>query len=223
MSKIFSMQILQADLLTAELLRLTLQAPAEFQHQAGDYLFLGLQEDDLKPFSIATTPTSDNTLEIHIRNLEKTQWMEDLFQVKTGDKVVIKGPEKQMRLQAENQQNIFVAGGTGIAPMKALLEKRLEEGLTQNYSLYWGARNFEELYINAELSSLADKNSKLNYIPVLSEEAWQGRIGLVHKAVLEDFSNLANATVYICGHWDMIQIAKEDFIQAGLNPDNFIH
>lgn len=217
------MKILQADLLTSELLRLTLQTPKDFQHQAGDYLLLGLQEDDLKPFSIASTPNTNNTLEVHIRNLEKTQWMEDLFKLKVDDTVLVKGPEKQMRLQDENHQNIFVAGGTGIAPMKALLEKRLEEGLTQEHLLYWGARKVEELYINTELVDLANKSEKLNYISVVSEEAWQGRSGLVHKAVLEDFPNLENATIYICGHWDMIQIAKDDFTEAGLNPDNFIH
>lgn len=218
------MLVLEADKLTPHILRLTLEPQSIFTHQAGDYLMLGLDHNETKPFSIANAPWDNSLIELHIRNQADSEWMQRLFNIQAGDMLWADGPKPQMKLQSETELNLFIAGGTGIAPIKALIEQRIEEGLTQATKLYWGARQPEDLYIHQQLQTLADNTPNLDYLPVISENPeWAGLKGLVHQVALSENPELEQATVYICGAWPMVQTAKTDFIEAGLPRLKFIH
>lgn len=204
--------------------RFWLKPEFAFNHQAGDYIMLGFNPDDLKPFSIANAPREDGLLELHIRNEQASDWMQTLFALEKGATLYSSPAKPQMQLQPETKLNIFIAGGTGLAPMKALLEARLAEGMTQPTKLYMGARHSEELYLEQAMQQLAKETPLFEYIPVVSEqEDYQGLKGLVHQIALAQNPDLSQSHVYICGAWAMVNKAKDDFMAAGLKTAQFTH
>lgn len=211
--------------LTPYILQLFLEPKNVFSYQAGDYVMLGFDGEQTKPFSIANAPLANSMVELHIRNQEDSPWMQRLFNVQAGDTLWVDGPKPQLKLQHETEFNLYIAGGTGIAPLKALLEQRLQNGIQNPTKLYWGARHADELYIHNVLQALTNQHPLLDYIPVISEPdlAWSGATGLVHQYALQQHPDLTKATVYLCGAWSMVQAAQTDFTAAGLASSRYIH
>lgn len=222
--RLHTLKVVHATHLAPQILQLLLQPEMPIRYQAGDYLMLGFEEQDLKPFSIAAAPREDGLLECHIRNQADSEWMQKLFSVSAGDQLVMHGPKPQMQIQGCKQPMIFVAGGTGFAPMKALLEELLRQNCTQPMQFYWGARSSADLYMHQQMLELANHYEHLSYIPVISDDCshWQGATGLVHQQVLAEHNDLSPFMVYLCGPWAMNQTAKQAFIDAGLSPEHFI-
>jgi 2-polyprenylphenol hydroxylase and related flavodoxin oxidoreductases len=110
---------------------------------------------------------------------------------------------------------IFVAGGTGFAPIKAIIEHMLHHRIPREIVLYWGARAKRDLYLPDVPGRWQQENANFTFIPVLSDpapdDAWPGRTGFVHQAVLDDFKDLSGYQVYACGAPAMIDAAKRDF------------
>ena len=208
--RIHPLKVVHATPLAPQIIQLLLQPEMPIPYQAGDYLMLGFHADDLKPFSIAAAPRDDGLLECHIRNQADSDWMKQLFAVKTGDHLVMQGPKPQMQLKNGDLPMIFVAGGTGFAPMKALLDEAIRQNRQAPMAFYWGARHTEELYMHQSMLELAQQHANLSYIPVISEESpeWTGKKGLVHQQVLADFGDLSGQEIYLCGPWPMVQAAK---------------
>ena len=121
---------------------------------------------------------------------------------------------------------ILLASGTGFAPIKALLEHMDHLGLTRPAHLYWGGRRPQDLYLSDWIEAYVQSHPWLRYIPVVSdataEDAWTGRTGFVHRAVLQDHPDFSGHEVYACGAPIVIDSAKKDFVaQAGLDPELF--
>ncbi|MEM9340744.1 MAG: hypothetical protein AAGA66_18565 [Bacteroidota bacterium] len=116
---------------------------------------------------------------------------------------------------------IFLAGGTGIAPIKAIMEELFASYDSREIFLYWGMTSPERFYLE-ELLDLPQRHKHFHFIPVASETpSWGGRTGFVHKAVMEDFENLSGFDVYACGSPLMIDSAREAFIEQGLPAEQF--
>ena len=120
----------------------------------------------------------------------------------------------------------LVAGGTGFAPVKAIIEYALHSQIERPMVIYWGSQDRAGLYQDALARSWAEQHPHIHYIPVLSQpgprDAWPGRTGLVHEVVLADFPNLAGYQVYACGAPAMIEAARRDFLAQGLPEDEFL-
>lgn len=216
--------LIKTETLAPQIQRLWLQPEQPFDYQAGDYIMLGFNDTELKPFSIANAPRDDGLLELHIRNEQASEWMQSLFALEKGAALYSSHAKPQMQLHPEASLNLFIAGGTGLAPMKALLEARIAQGLHQPTKLYMGARHPEELYLHQTLLDLVGQTPMLEYIPVVSGHAdYAGNQGLVHQVAIDQNPNLADAHVYVCGAWAMVKKAEDDFIAAGLNARNFTH
>jgi CDP-4-dehydro-6-deoxyglucose reductase len=116
----------------------------------------------------------------------------------------------------------LLATGTGFAPVKSIVEDTHKRRLERPLHLYWGARRAEDLYL-AALARKWHDSGRVKFVPVLSEadEAWAGRRGFVHEAVLEDFGSLAGYEVYACGNPSMTSAARDTFVKAGLPEDDF--
>ena len=114
----------------------------------------------------------------------------------------------------------MIAGGTGFAPIKSLIEHALHIDDKRQISLYWGVRTQADLYMNETAQLWANEHEHIKYIPVLSDidesESWSGKTGFVHEAVLEDFSDLSEHDVYACGPPPMINAVVESFPEQGL-------
>ena len=144
---------------------------------------------------------------------------------------MIRSPDLALRIFLRDESDkpiIFVAGGTGFAPIKAIIEHALYKGIdaTRPMVLYWGARAKRDLYLPDLPGTWQQSSPNFTYIPVLSEplrdDDWHGRTGFVHQAVLDDFSDLSGYQVYACGAPAMIDVARKSFAATrGLSPDDF--
>jgi CDP-4-dehydro-6-deoxyglucose reductase len=128
----------------------------------------------------------------------------------------MEGPLGAFYLREESDKPIvFVAGGTGFAPIKAIIEHALFSRVDRPMVLYWGARAKQDLYLPDLPGSWQQQSRNFTFIPVLSdprpEDAWPGRTGLVHQAVMDDFRDLSGYQVYACGAPGMIDAARRDF------------
>lgn len=220
MSNIHTLKVVHLEYLTEHILQLLMKPDFPISYSAGQYIMLGFEASELKPFSIASAPREDGLIECHIRKQTQSDWMTRLFAIEVGDSLVMQGPKDQMSVQPAHNPIIFVAGGTGFAPMKALLDQMLRQKVDVPMHFYWGARQADELYMHEAMQDLERQHANLLYVPVVSEEdpSWQGLTGLVHQQVLKDYPSLEHKTVYMCGAWPMMQVAKADFAKVGLDP-----
>lgn len=190
----------------------------------GQYLDVLLADGRRRPFSIANGPQPDGSIELHVRHVAGggfTSWVAD--ELKQGDRLRIEGPLGTFVAREDSERPlIFMAGGTGFAPVKALVEHFLALHTQRRIDIYWGARQAGDIYLADLAAGWAGQAHALHFHPVLSEpEAAQAagvRAGLVHEAVLQDWPDLSGHDVYMSGPPPMIEAACARFAQAGL-PD----
>jgi CDP-4-dehydro-6-deoxyglucose reductase len=176
-----------------------------------------------RSYSLANAPKADNTLEFHIRAVENGAMSQYWFnQSAVNDLLRLHGPQGTFFLRdIANCDLIFLATGTGIAPVKAMLETLPSfpaDQQPQSITVLWGARHEHDLYFD-----VASLPGIKKYIPVLSraEVTWQGERGYVQDALLRQIPDLRNAVVYACGSDSMIHSAKSTLAAAGLPSHHF--
>ena len=203
----------------------TLKPPptAAIQYRAGQYVCVIGRDGRLHPFSIANAPRADGTLELHIGRVANgrfTSYVHD--QLRPRDIVRFEGPFGEFGFSGDAARPaILLAGGTGIAPIMAMLESLSQTENMPALHLYWGSRHSYGFYALENITAPVGTRAT----PVLSDPntaGWSGRIGLVHRAVLEDFPDLSSFDVYACGSPGLIETAFSDFTRAaGLPVDRF--
>jgi CDP-4-dehydro-6-deoxyglucose reductase len=211
------------------IVKLKLPANERLQFLAGQYIDLLLKDGHRRSFSLATAPHDDALLELHIRHIAGGVFTEQLFHQFKGREILrFEGPLGAFYLREDSDKPIiFVAGGTGFAPIKAVIEHALHHHLDRDRPmvLYWGVRAMRDLYM-PDLPGRWQQSANFTFIPVLSDpapdDAWPGRTGFVHRAVLDDFADLSGYQVYACGGPAMIDAARKAFTGTrGLPPDAF--
>ena len=199
------------------IVRLKLPTSERLQYLAGQYIDLLLKDGHRRSFSLATPPHADELLELHIRHTPGGLFTDPLFTTWKGREILrFEGPLGAFYLREDSDKPvIFVAGGTGFAPIKAIIEHMLHHRIPREIVLYWGARAKRDLYLADLPGKWQTENPNFTFIPVLSDpapdDAWPGRTGLVHQAVMDDFKDLSGYQVYACGAPPMIDAARRDF------------
>lgn len=213
--------------LNERVLLVQLEVDKAFHYLAGQYVELSLQGSEAIPLSIANMPESDNRLlSFHLKEHEgNPQPSELLALLKEGKHVNLKGPFGRCVMQSQKTNPIlFVAGGTGFAPHKALIEAALAESNQRNMTLYWGVRTEDDFYDMQLIQRWAKYRPNFHFIPVVSEPekspGWSGRAGLIHQAVLEDIQDFSDYQVYASGPYEMVQEVYKGFTARGLAPQN---
>ncbi|MCC7326604.1 MAG: CDP-6-deoxy-delta-3,4-glucoseen reductase [Burkholderiales bacterium] len=205
--------------------RIKLPANERLQYLPGQYIDFLLKDGKRRSFSIATPPHDDGLLELHVRHIPGGLFTDALFTQYKGREILrCEGPLGSFYLREESDKPIvFVAGGTGFAPIKAIIEHALYHRLDRQMVLYWGARALPDLYLPGLPGGWQSAHPNFTFIPVLSEprpeDAWPGRQGLVHQAVIADFPDLSGVQVYACGAPAMIDAARRDFTQLCRLPE----
>src|SRR5690242_5997591 len=167
---------------------LKLPANERLQFLAGQYIDILMKDGKRRSFSLANAPHDDELLQLHVRNYRGGTFAEHVFsRMKERDILRFEGPLGTFFLREDSDKPIvFVASGTGFAPIKAVIEHMRHKGIQRPMTLYWGGRRPKDLYLN-ELA----QSWPLKYVPVISEarpeDNWTGRTGFVHRAVMEDF------------------------------------
>jgi CDP-4-dehydro-6-deoxyglucose reductase len=206
-------------------LQLRLPASERLQFWAGQYIDILLKDGKKRSYSLANAPHDDAFLQLHIRHVPGGLFTEQVFNsLKVRDILRFNGPHGTFYLREDSTKPmILLAGGTGFAPIKAIVEHAIAEQCQRPIFIYWGAKARVDLYQHALPESWAATQANIQYIPVLSEPAaednWAGRTGLVHEAVLADFADLSGYQVYACGAPVMIDAAKRDFITTRQLPE----
>lgn len=227
--KIFPVRVEALEKLTSDVMLMKLKLPStdKLQFVAGQYLEVLLKDGKRRAFSIASPSYESSLLEIHLRLIPGGEFTEYVFQeMKEKSILRVEGPFGNFFLRENSLKPIiFVAGGTGFAPIKGMIEESIQKGMKRPIKLYRGARILEDLYMDTLCKKWARKFSHIQYIPVLSEslaeDKWQGREGLVHEAVLKDFISLNDYQMYCCGSPQMVEVAHKAFTAQGLPENEF--
>ena len=207
---------------------MTLKLPSNerLQFLAGQYIEFLLKDGKRRAFSLANAPHNDDMLELHLRLIPGGQFTQYVFN-EMQEKTILRfeGPMGSFYLREDSDKPIiFVAGGTGFAPVKGIIEHALHHKTQRKMTLYRGALALRDLYL-PDLPKQWQEESGVDYTAVLSEpaaeDAWNGRTGLVHLAVLQDHPDLSGYQVYCCGAPAMVEAAHRDFVAAGLPPEEF--
>lgn len=213
-----------------DVIELGLRLPARevFEFRAGQYVDLLLKDGKRRSYSLANAPGKEGLLELHVRHVPGGMFTEQVFSsMKVKDMLRFEGPLGGFFLREDSQKPvILLASGTGFAPIKSMVEHALAQGSTRSFHIYWGCRSKRDLYLPELPVAWASQHGNILYTPVLSEpaieDAWEGRSGFVHEAVMEDYPDLSGHQVYACGAPVMVDSACRDFIQrCGLPEEEF--
>jgi CDP-4-dehydro-6-deoxyglucose reductase len=209
---------------------LKLPTNERLQFLAGQYIDIFMKNGKRRSFSLANAPHDDELLQLHVRNYPGGTFAENVFtHMKERDILRFEGPLGTFFLREDSDKPIiFVASGTGFAPVKSILEHifyvRNLRGSERQMVLYWGNRTKADLYMADLAGSWQEEHDNFTFIPVLSEalpaDNWNGRTGLVHQAVLQDFDDLAGYQVYACGAPAMVEAAHVDFTRLRRLPED---
>ena len=196
------------------------------QFLAGQYIDILLQDGRRRSFSLANAPHDDELLELHVRLIKGGEFTSHVFEnMQEKDILRIEGPYGTFTLQEKSDRPmVFIAGGTGFAPIKGIIEHAIQEGVNSPIFIYWGAPTKTDLYLDALPQKWAQRDN-IQYIPVLSqslpEDGWQGRTGLVHEAVMQDFIDLSVYKVYASGPPEMVEAVRQGVMLRGLSSQHF--
>ena len=211
-----------------------LQLPANdvMKFHAGQYIEFLLRDGSRRSYSMANAPHTLEAgapkVELHIRHMPGGKFTDPVFTtMKEKDILRAEGPYGSFFLREDSDKPmVLLASGTGFAPIKALIEHMLHQGITRPATLYWGGRRPSDLYMSDWIEAQLAVMPQLRYVPVISnatpEDAWSGRTGFVHQAVLQDHPDLSGFQVYACGAPIVVDSAQRDYVNlGGLPPEEF--
>jgi CDP-4-dehydro-6-deoxyglucose reductase, E3 len=208
-------------------LRLPLHSNMQFA--AGQYVDFLLPGGVRRSYSIAcaANPAGVIDLEFHVRHLPGGVFTDKLFGgLKARDKLQFEGPLGAFVLRESSKPALFIASGTGYAPIRSILASELPKKTGRKMVLYWGGRARKDLYMLEEAQQWSRDYENFSFVPVLSEapesDQWTGATGFVHRAVMNDLKDLSGWQVYACGVPVMVDAAQRDFVaRCGLPEEEF--
>ena len=215
-------RVLRKERLSHDVVRLFLKLPEQqrLQFLAGQYLDFILRDGRRRAFSIANPPHDDAAIELHVRQVPHGEFTEYIFNVLQEKAILrIQGPLGTFVLREDaDRPIIMVGGGTGFAPLKAMIEHAFHVGVDRPMHLYWGVRTRLDLYLPDLPLAWARAHPHFSYTPVLSapDPDWQGRTGFVHAAVAADHPDLSGYDCYLSGPPPMVDAGRIAFSANGL-------
>jgi CDP-4-dehydro-6-deoxyglucose reductase len=211
------------------ILRLKLPQTERLRFLAGQYLDVLLRGGERRSFSLANAPHEDELLELHVRRVPQGKFTSQVFEtMKEKDLLRFRGPLGTFFVREDSDRPLlFVAGGTGFAPIQGMLAHAFAGGVTRPMHLFWGVRAQRDLYRDARIREWVLTHPGFRYTPVLSdpapEDRWSGRTGWVHEAVVADYPDLSGFDVYASGPPPMIAALRQATRAHGLPEDRLFY
>lgn len=209
-----------------DVIQLFLKIPdaLSLQYLAGQYIDLIHPDFEPRAFSIANAPSNNGLIELHVRLIEGGKFTNFIFnQLEEKSLLQLEGPKGDFFFREDSKKPvILMAGGTGFAPVKSIVEHAIATKLSREMYIYWGVRDESDMYMDLPQQWISEYDN-IHFVPVLSQanEKWQGRKGFVHQSILKDFEDLTGYEVYACGPPEMVKSAVKSFVEQGMIQDNF--
>lgn len=217
-------RVAEKTLLAPDVMRLRIRLPAaqRLQFLAGQYLEILLPDGKRRAFSIASPPQSEDEIELHIRHVEGggfTGWVFD--ELNERDILRIEAPLGTFFIRNDqvDRPMIMMGGGTGFAPLKAMIEDLLAQQDQRPLHLFWGVRCASELYLHEQVLQWAVQYDHIRFTSAFTEpgngESEDSFTGFVHEAVLDEYADLSGFDIYMSGPPVMIDAGRKAFIENG--------
>jgi len=226
-TRTWTVQVERLERLAHDVMLVALRLPQgeRIAFDAGQFLNVILDDGARRSYSFTERAGETGLIELHVRRMPGGRFTGMVFEsMKVGDTLQIEGPIGSFVLREPSDKPlIFVAGATGFAPVKSLLEECFHLGIERPLYLYWGVRRPHDLYMTELPERWARQYPNFSFVPVVSEpdddDDWHGRTGLVHEAILADFPDMTGFAVYACGSVKMVDAARPAFVAQGLSED----
>ncbi|UCB44326.1 MAG: 2Fe-2S iron-sulfur cluster binding domain-containing protein [Spirochaetota bacterium] len=212
---------------------LKLVEPSEINFKAGQYIQLQVPEYELskesvyRAYSAASPPSIKDSIQLEIRLVPNGICTTYVFDhLKVGDSITINGPYGEFFLRESQRDIVFIAGGSGMAPIKSILHDMQEKSISRNATYFFGARSVRDLFLVDEMKGLEKALSNFRFVPALSEpleeDNWKGETGLITEVLDRHLKSGENTEAYLCGSPGMIDASVKALTANGI-PEELIY
>jgi Na+-transporting NADH:ubiquinone oxidoreductase subunit F len=233
--KEYSTEVISLRELTYDIKEITLKLvePSEIKFRAGQYIQFQVPEYELtkesiyRAYSVASQPSVKDTVELEIRLVPNGICTTYVFNyLKEGDRITINGPYGEFFLRESSRDIVFIAGGSGMAPIKSILYDMLERGIDRKATYFFGARAVRDLFLLDEMKDLERSMKNFTFVPALSEpeesDSWKGETGLITEVLDRHLNSGVDIEAYLCGSPGMIDASVKVLAQKGM-PEELIY
>ena len=208
------------EIVTPTVCRLRLLSATPLYYRAGQFVNLRRADGLVRSYSLASVPSLDEELEIHVKRMARGQMSNWVFDdLNIGDGLDLQGPYGSCFYipQPKDQNLLMIGTGTGLAPLVGILRDALASGHTGRILLYHGSRMADGLYLIDEMKDLAAGHENFEYTPCISgDDAATGfRAGRADAIALADETDLSGWRVFLCGHPAMVNAIRKMAYMAG--------
>ena len=196
--------------------------------RAGQFVQLGFADLPFTDYSIANRPGEED-LEFFIRDSSNEGVSHYATRsLSLGEMVDLQGPYGDCSLREDHQGPVLaLAGGSGLAPIKSIIETLLSEDRADPVHLYFGVRSEQDLFLTAHFRDLAERHAQLRFVPAVEQLGREPdtdeavpRAGLITDLIAQDFDSLAGYKAYLAGPPPMVEAATEVLLALGLSSDD---
>jgi len=213
---------------------LRLVEPKDIKYKAGQYIQFQVPEYELtsesvyRAYSMSSQPSRNNEVELEIRLVPNGICTTYVFEhLKVGDQVTINGPYGDFHLRDTEVRALFIAGGSGMAPIKSMLYDMLEKGINRECIYFFGARSARDLFLVKEMRELEKKLPNFTFVPALSqplpEDDWKGETGLITEVLDRHVKSGENTEAYLCGSPGMIDASVAVLTKKGIPEEKIFY
>lgn len=219
-----TIELIEQAPLTPRVSHFVFQAP--FQHEAGQYVALTAPIDgapQTRYYSIASPPRPGEPIELCIQH--EGAFGRHLRSLQRGDRLECSEPGGKMRLLDAHKPAVYIAAGTGVSPMRAILLVQLGANPLAEATLLLGARHSSELLYRDEFEALSARHAGFRFMPIVSgtDTAWHGRRGRVLGHLEEALAGRSGVGAYFCGQREMVAQLRERLAAAGIADEQQVY
>jgi len=203
------------------MIKLKLQEPESIEYASGQFFEFDIPGlEDTRAYSLANKYSDGNILEFHIKRVPEGKGSNYMCDLQAGDAVTGSGPYGNMQLCNRDKDLIFIAGGSGMAPIKSLLEEVFSDYFEKEVWFFYGARSKKDLYLVEEWMELAKQHPNFHFVPALSQpepsDEWDGETGFIADVISRNLESMSNMDAYLCGPPIMIETACDALYKGGV-------
>jgi Na+-transporting NADH:ubiquinone oxidoreductase subunit NqrF len=207
---------------------LKLAAPSSIRYAAGQFFEIDVPDlEETRAYSMANPYSENGIVEFHVRRIKDGIGSNYMCDLTPGQHVTGSGPYGKMQLRDRHKDMIFVGGGSGMAPIKALIEELFSAPYEGNAWFFYGARTLKDLYLLDEWRGMEEKYSNFHFIPALSEhvpsDSWEGEQGYIANVVERTVENMENMDAFLCGPPIMIETTIDVLSKGGVKGSNIFY